>query len=130
MLKKNYKNIKVRNAIFIGTLSTLSYLACYFCRNILSVVSPEMIKSTDITVEFIGTLSTFNMLCYAGGQLMNGIVGDRLKAKYLVSVGLILSGICSLFVPFSDFPMVMIGAYSLIGFFSPHALCTACKADC
>lgn len=110
-------NNKVKNAIFIGALSAFSYLACYFCRNILSVVSPEIIKSTDITVEFIGTLSTFNMLCYAGGQLVNGIVGDKIKAKYLVSMGLILSGVCSLFVPFSDFPMVMIGAYSLIGFF-------------
>lgn len=110
-------NNKVKNAIFIGAISAFSYLACYFCRNILSVVSPEIIKSTDITVEFIGTLSTFNMLCYAGGQLVNGIVGDKIKAKYLVSMGLILSGVCSLFVPFSDFPMVMIGAYSLIGFF-------------
>jgi len=117
MFEENCKNIKVRNAIFIGALSAFSYLACYFCRNILSVVSPEIIKSTHITVEFIGTLSTFNMLCYAGGQLVNGIVGDRLKAKYLVSAGLILSGICSLFVPFSDFPIIMIGAYSLIGFF-------------
>lgn len=117
MFEENYKNIKVRNAIFIGLLSFFSYLACYFCRNILSVVSPDIIKSTDITVELIGTLSTSNMLCYAGGQLVNGIVGDKIKAKYLVSMGLILSGVCSLFVPFSDFPVVMIGAYSLIGFF-------------
>lgn len=113
----NNSSTKVKNAVLIGSLSAFSYLACYFCRNILSVVSPEIIKSTNITVEFIGTLSTFNMLCYAGGQLVNGIIGDRLKAKYLVSMGLFLSGICSIFVPFSDFPIVMIGAYSLIGFF-------------
>lgn len=111
------KNENVKNAFYIGTLSALSYLACYFCRNILSVVSPQIVETTDITVEFIGTLSTFNMLCYAIGQLVNGVIGDKLKAKYLVSLGLLLSGICCLFMPVTHFPIVMVGAYGMIGFF-------------
>lgn len=111
------KNKNMRNAVYIGTLSAISYLICYFCRNILSVVSPQMIESSDITVEFIGTLSSFNMFCYAIGQLINGIIGDRVKAKYLVSCGLLISGTCCLAMPFSDLSIVMIGAYSLIGFF-------------
>lgn len=112
-----FRNKEVRNALLLGALSAVSYLACYFCKNILSVVSSQMVENGGITVEFIGTLSTCNMLCYAGGQLVNGIIGDKVNAKYLVSCGLFFSGICSLFVSFSDISFVMIVAYGLIGFF-------------
>lgn len=111
------KNKEVRNAFLLGLLSTVSYLACYFSKNILSVVSTQIIENTNITVEFIGRLSTCNMLCYAGGQFVNGIIGDKVNAKYLISCGLIFSGLCNLFVPFSDMPLIMIIAYGLMGFF-------------
>ena len=114
---KVFEKKDVRNAFLIGTLSAVSYLACYFCKNILSVVSPAIVKTTDITVEFIGTLSTANMFCYAGGQLVNGVIGDKVKAKYLVSSGLTMSGICCLLMPFSNVPIIMVVAYSFIGFF-------------
>lgn len=117
MVEYIQKDNEVRNAFLIGALSAVSYLMCYFCKNILSVVSPHIVEATDITVEFIGMMSTSNMLSYAGGQLVNGIIGDKIKAKYLVSLGLILSGICSMFVPFTEAPVVMIVAYGLTGFF-------------
>lgn len=112
----NKKN-GVRNALFIGVLSFFVYLACYFARNILSVISPQMVDTTNVSVEFIGALSTANMYCYAGGQLINGVIGDKVKIKYLVSCGLVFAGICNMLVPFSDISFVMIGAYSLVGFF-------------
>lgn len=111
------KNKPARNAFFIGVLSSLSYLGCYFARNILSVMSPQIVQTTDITVEYIGTLSTANMLSYAIGQLINGVIGDKIKGKYLVSGGLICSGICNFLVGLSDSKMVMLIAYSMIGFF-------------
>lgn len=117
MAENMLKNKNVKNAFLIGALSAVSYLACYFCKNILSVVSPQIVETSDITVEFIGTLSTFNMIFYAIGQLVNGIIGDKVKAKYLVSIGLLLSGVCSLFMTVTELPIVMIVAYSLIGFF-------------
>lgn len=117
MTENILKNKNVKNAFYIGALSAVSYLACYFCKNILSVVSPQIVETSDITVEFIGTLSTFNMIFYAIGQLVNGIIGDKVKAKYLVSFGLLLSGVCSLFMTATERPIVMIVAYSLIGFF-------------
>ena len=117
MLDKIFKNQSAKHACYIGALSAASYLACYFCKNILSVVSPHIVETSDITVAFIGTLSTFNMIFYAIGQLVNGIIGDKVKAKYLVSIGLLLSGVCSLFMTATEQPIVMIIAYSLIGFF-------------
>ena len=107
---KNFKNRDVKNAFLIGALSTIVYLACYFAKNILSVVSPQMVAEAGVSVEFIGTLSTANMLFYAGGQLINGIIGDKVKAKYLVGGGLVLSGICNLVIGVVHAPFVMLAA--------------------
>ena len=114
---KIFKNRDVKNAIFIGSSSTIVYLMCYFAKNILSIVSPQMVEGAGVGVEFIGTLSTANMLFYAGGQLINGIIGDKVKAKYLVGVGLILSGVCNVFMGVIHVPFVMLVAYSISGFF-------------
>ena len=110
-------NKQVKHVLMIGMISSFSYWACYFARNILSVMSPQIVKTSSITVEFIGTLSTANMLSYAVGQLVNGMIGDRVKAKYLVSGGLTLAGICIAIVGLSGNPMIMIIAYSMMGFF-------------
>ena len=111
------KNKAVRNALFIGVLTSFSYLICYFARNILSVMSPQIVETTNFTVENIGTLSTANMLSYAVGQLVNGVLGDKIKGKYLISGGLIFSGICNFVMGVAESFLVIIIAYSFVGFF-------------
>ena len=80
-------------------------------------MSPQIVERTHITVEFIGTLSTANMLSYAVGQLVNGAIGDKVKTKYMVSGGLLFAGMGIAIVGKSNSNMIMIIAYSLVGFF-------------
>lgn len=91
-----WKNKDIKHAFMIGIISTIVYLACYFSKNILSIVSPQMVTDTGISIEYIGTLSTANMLFYAGGQLINGIIGDKVKVKYMIGGGLTLAGLCNI----------------------------------
>ena len=112
-----WKNKDIKNALVIGLISSFAYLICYFARNILSVVSPQMISENIVDEAFIGTLSTVNMWVYACGQLVNGIIGDKMKAKYLVSAGLFFSGIANVFIGLSDIKAVMLISYGLVGFF-------------
>lgn len=114
---KIFKSKDVKNAFMIGIVSTIVYLACYFAKNILSIVSPEMVENAGVSVEFIGTLSTANMLFYAGGQLINGIIGDKVKGKYMVGGGLALTGLCNIIISLVHTPSVMLVAYSVSGFF-------------
>ena len=95
---KFLKDKEIKNAFLIGVISSIAYLVCYVARNLLSVVSPQMIESAGVSVEYIGTLSTAQMLFYAGGQLVNGIVGDKVKVKYMVGGGLVLSGVCNVVI--------------------------------
>ena len=117
--KMNFrKESSVRNAIFIGTLCSSSYLGVYFARNILSAVTPQMIEGGQYTTEYIGSLSSVYFMSYAFGQLINGMIGDRIKARYMISFGLILAGICNLIFPFSLYSSLGSHiAYGLIGFF-------------
>ena len=72
------KDRKVLNAIYIGTLCSISYLAVYFARNILSVVTPQMIEA-GYSETYIGKVSSVYFILYAVGQLINGAIGDKSK---------------------------------------------------
>ncbi len=114
------RNNKVRNAIMIGALCSLSYLAVYIARNVLSAVTPQMIDPvTGVTSEaFIGSLSSVYFAMYAIGQLINGAIGDKIKAQYMISFGLLLAGAANLafvFAPPSS--LLATACYGMAGFF-------------
>lgn len=112
-----FKTKDAKNAFYIGGICVLSYVACYFAKNLLGVVSPYMIEEGFYDIQYIGLLSTLNMLFYAVGQLVNGIIGDKIKTKYMVGGGLIFAGICYVIMAFSDVRILVTVVYSMSGFF-------------
>ncbi len=107
-----------KKAFKIGTVCFLSYLAVYVARNTLSAVTPQMTEGGGFCEQQIGTLSSLFFIAYACGQLINGAIGDRIKAKYMMSIGLVLAGICSALFPlFSGVKMVVYITYAMTGFF-------------
>ena len=115
-IKDVLRDVEVKKAISLGGICMLSYLACYFARNLLSAVTPQMLE-VGFTVEAIGVMSTACMITYAIGQLINGVVGDIVPTKYMVSGGLLFSGVCNLALPFLPSDMAVTVAYSASGFF-------------
>lgn len=115
------KNSKIRNAILLGGLCAVSYLAVYIARNVLGTVSPQMIEKGVFTEPQIGTLSSAYFITYAVGQLINGAIGDKIKTKYMISFGLILAGLfCTVFTLMSSSgvqqPWMCYAAYAAMGF--------------
>lgn len=107
----------VKNAIKIGSICSISYLAVYIARNLLAVVTPEMIDSGIYTIEYIALMSTGYMLFYAFGQLVNGAIGDKITSKYMITIGLTCAGICNLMIPYFDSQVLNALCYSLSGYF-------------
>ena len=106
-----------KRAVMLGTLCSVSYLGVYIARNILSAVTPAMIE-VGYTEEYIGSVSSVYFIVYAIGQLINGLIGDKIKAKYMIAMGLLASG-CSNFAfsllpPESSLAPVV---YGMTGFF-------------
>lgn len=121
-----------KKALYIGSICAFSYLAVMIARNILAAVSPQMIASGTYTTERIGTLSSVFFVTYAVGQLINGIIGDNIKAKYMVGVGLAFAGLNSfLFYRFSASHLFSVFAYGAVGFFLSmiHSPITKVVAD-
>ena len=106
-----------KKAVYIGSLCSTAYLAVYVARNILGSVSPQMIADGVFTEAQIGTLSSLYFVCYAVGQLVNGIVGDKVRGKYMIGIGLVLAGICNAaFSAFSHSVYASYISYALTGF--------------
>ena len=107
-----------KRAIMLGGMCSLSYLAVYVARNVLGAVTPQLIESGVFTTEFIGQLSSVYFITYAVGQLVNGVIGDRIKSKYMISFGLILSGLLSVLIPvFSKSATTVYLIYGATGFY-------------
>lgn len=108
---------KARKAIYIGTLCSISYFAVYIARNVLSAVTPAMIEA-GYSEGYIGSISSLYFVFYAFGQLINGSIGDRIKAKWMIAIGLLGAGVTNLL-----FSLVVANryaataAYAMTGFF-------------
>lgn len=106
-----------KKAIMIGSLCSVSYFAVYIARNILSAVTPQMVEQ-GYAEAFIGRISSLNFITYALGQLINGAIGDKIKAKYMICLGLLGAGITSiLFSRFSSNAAAAAITYGATGFF-------------
>ncbi|MBQ1965796.1 MAG: MFS transporter [Clostridia bacterium] len=113
-----------KKAIKIGSMCFMAYLAVYLARNILSTVTPAM-HGQGFSKDGIGFASSVFFYSYAVGQLINGAIGDKIKAKYMMTVGLFCAGICNLLFSYfnvnNDVYGVIPGAaylaYGAAGFF-------------
>lgn len=109
---------EAKKAIMIGSLCSVSYFAVYIARNILGAVTPFMTLEEGITEDYIGNISAMFLLFYACGQLINGFIGDRIKAKWMISFGLLGAALVNAVFPFiAKMHTVAPVIYSMAGFF-------------
>ena len=107
-----------KKAFLLGGLCSISYLAVYVAKGALSAASPGMIADGAFSKEQIGTLSSVYFIVYAIGQLINGFIGDRIKAKYMISFGLIFASAGFLLLPqLAGMDNYATIAYASAGFF-------------
>ena len=95
MSKKSLSPL-AKNALLLGTMCSIAYLAVYVARNALSAASPQILQDGVFTTAQIGNMSSIYFITYAIGQLINGVIGDKVKGKYMISFGLMLAAIGNL----------------------------------
>ena len=112
------KKDKIRQAISIGSISSVLYLFVYVVRNVLSAIAPQMIEKQIFTTEFVGKMSSVFFISYAIGQLINGILGDKIKSRNMVCFGLWLAGISHFIIIYTtDSLLAACALYGVTGFF-------------
>ncbi len=106
----------MKRAVGLGAISIFSYLASYFLRNLLSVATPNMLASGEYSAEFVGLLSSVYFLTYAIGQFLNGIIGDMMNPKYMISIGLCFAGTVTLAFSFVSLAWIQVVCFAGMGF--------------
>ena len=105
-----------KKALTIGIVCIATYLANYYLRNILSVLTPQLLETGKFTVEHIGVLSSTYMIFYAAGQLINGFLGDLFSPKRMVVLGIWIAGLSFIMFPFIDSAIIQILSFAVFGF--------------
>ena len=106
-----------QKAVKIGSLCSVSYFAVYIARNILGAVTPQMVEA-GFSEAYIGRMSSLFFVAYAVGQLINGAIGDKITAKYMICTGLLGAGVMNfLFAHASTTPLMAMVVYGLTGYF-------------
>lgn len=78
-----FRRARGRNWFMLG----LTYASYYFCRYNLSPVAPELKASLSLSNAGYGAINTGRDLAYAVGQMVNGLLTDRLGGKLALTIG-------------------------------------------
>lgn len=110
------KNKELKNSVQIGAFCIFTYLVSYLSRNITSVVTPALVEEKIYTKTELGLFTTVYFAIYAIGQLLNGVLGDRIRSKYMILMGCLISGIGMLSFPIWNNPILNIASFAMLGF--------------
>ena len=88
-------------------LCAAAYLICYMGRLNISVASPLLTENGYLSEETVGVMGSVFFFVYAVGRIVNGMIGDRLPARFMIALGLSVSAMANI----------------AVGFFPPRVLC-------
>jgi len=91
--------------ILISTI--VGYALFYFVRKNLSVAMPVMEQQLGIGKEKLGLFLTAHGVLYGVSRFANGVIADRVNARWFMASGLALCAMFNVFFGFSSAAMVM-----------------------
>lgn len=105
-----------RRAFTLSFICIFTYVISYFVRNLLNVLTPTLTASGTYTEEYLALVASTYMIVYAAGQLVCGTIGDYIKAKYMILIGLSLSAAGLYTFALVHHNVIGIIAFSFVGF--------------
>ena len=106
--KKEYS----KNGII--ALCCMVYFVSYFSRKDFAAVMAGMIYDGAVSRANAGLIGTMLFAFYGAGQLISGYLGDKIKPKYLLLMGLSVTALCNTLMPLIP-DTAMIAAWGLNG---------------
>lgn len=105
-----------RRAIFFMLLCTAVYFTSYLTRKNYDVVLIDVVDSLGITKDQAGLVSTIAFVTYGIGQLISGFIGDHIKPRSLIIIGMSATAVCNILMPFMTSITPMLVLWGLNGF--------------
>ena len=89
----------------------------YLARYGFSTSMSEMVADGIFDITFAGAVGTAFLAAYGTGQLINGLIGDRIHPKFMIFIGLVGSAAMNIFVGMSSNPVLIIILWCFNGYF-------------
>lgn len=113
MLQKLEDRKKIRAFVF---LFAAAYMVSYITRTNFGAIISEMQTQTKIPKKLLSMSITGSFITYGAGQLVSGILGDKISPKKLVLMGIALTVCMNLLIPLCKGPYQMLAVWSVNGF--------------
>ena len=97
-------------------LFALTYMTSYITRINYGAIISEMVTATGIPKSLLSLSLTGSFITYGAGQIVSGILGDKFSPKSLVTLGLSLSVLINITLPFFENPYIMLVLWCINGF--------------
>lgn len=109
--------MKLNRRVSVLTVCWCTYVLTYLCRVNFSSAMEKLITGLNTTPELLGRIGSCFFLFYAVGQLVNGLIGDRISPYKMVMLALMSTSLINLCVSRSRAIEVVWILWSLNGFF-------------
>lgn len=110
---KSSISLKVRAMSY---LLMLVYFASYVMRINFAVMIAKICSDMQIEKSSLAIVLTGLTIAYGTGQVISGILGDRIKPRTMIIAGLTLASICNIAMFFSNTVTVMTAVWTINGF--------------
>ena len=101
-----FKQYSKKSIIF---LCSMVYFVSYFSRKDFAAVMAGMISDGAIGRANAGLVGTMLFAFYGVGQLLSGYLGDKIKPKHLIMIGLGATAVCNAAMPYlPDVGMIVV----------------------
>ena len=102
---------------FIPVLAWCIYITAYLGRINLSITIMSLEHELGFSKTRLGFLASGFFMAYASGQIINGILGDRLPLRTFITTGLLVAALSNIFFSLTrSFPLLVI-FWSANGYF-------------
>ncbi len=113
VVKEQYKywRIRILYSMFIG------YAFYYFTRKSFNIAMPGLIQDLGFDKSQLGILGSILAITYGVSKFASGMIGDRINPRYMMAIGLILTGIFNICFGFSSSILFFAIFWGLNGWF-------------
>lgn len=109
-LKKPYSMLS------LSMLFAVVYMVSYLTRINFGAIVSEMERATGIGKDLLSLSLTGSFITYGAGQIISGVAVDRISPKKLISIGLAVTAVTNLLMPFCGNPYLMLAVWCVNGF--------------
>ncbi len=109
-------HLSKKNATKLFWFAWLVYFCSYLGRLNYSAVMNELIDTNVVTKIQAGWVSTGFLIAYASGQLLNGMLADRINPRIMVCLGALGGGLLNLLFPLTESYALMLALRVGTGF--------------